>query len=555
MKVIAESAFNHQGSFENLKELARISKESGADYFTAQVMNVDAFCTLDYGKHELYKVTEFSSAQWNSLFDYCTEIALPVIPCVLDEESLKLCIEYGFKLLKLHATDITNKPLLEKISNYKDVRVILETQCATVFEIEFAIAILGENKIEALFSGYSNYPSEVEELNLNVLDFFKESYNFDIGFADHSLDTDHIPLMLLAKGCKYIEKHITASRNNTQYDWQVSLYPHEFSMMVHTIKHYTLALGNGVKHPSVNEKIFRPIMYKKIIENGSTLKRANKGSYFIENEIDSFDKNHVIVALVARLKSQRLPKKVMLYFHENELIVDLYNRLKNADEVRKVVLATSDLEEDAPLVDLFVSKGFPYFQGNAVSVIDRMLSLAFKEKAASIYRVTGDNPFTDPELLDRMSRLMKENNLDYVKVNNAPFGVGAELFSTKYLWKLYLDIENPMFSEYLTWYVLNDETVKMGTVDLDLKSNYELVNLSVDYEEDHIRCQEILSNIGKKSFVEITLKDINDHLEGTETVDDSKVIKLPQGQSIKLRDYIDAFKAKECVVKDKITNL
>ena len=551
MKIIAESAFNHQGDFKELKRLALAAKNAGADYFTCQMMNVAAFCVADYTKYQLYKNTEFTKQQWFELFDYCKSIALDVIPCVLEEVTLQWCCEYGFKLIKLHATDITNAPLLNLIALKKELKVILETQCASAFEVEFAIEILGKHKIDALFSGYSNYPTEVEDFNLNVLDTFKTKYGLPVGFADHSLDTVNIPLMLLAKGCAYIEKHITSSRNNRNFDYQVSLYPHEFATMVNTIKHYSLALGNGVKHPLKNEHPYRTIMYKKIIEGEATLKRADKGTYFIEQTINSFEKNNVVVALIARLKSQRLKQKVLKPFYENELIIDLYNRIAVSNKY-KTILATSNLLEDEPLFQLFKNKELPAYQGDAVSVIDRMLNLAYQEKASAIFRVTGDNPFTDPKLMEQMVEMLNEHDLDYVKVNNVPFGVGAELFSTRYLWQLYLKLETTEFSEYLTWYVLNDENVKMGAIDIDSDTNAYLVNLSVDLQEDLDRCKSLLAKIGEKDFKTISLTDILSNLEGMETVDDSKEIKLPQGNSVKLKDYLKAFNNKSYAVRKKV---
>lgn len=550
MKIIAESAFNHNGSFTELTNLAFESKKVGADFFTVQVMNVDQFCVKDYEKYELYKNTEFSDKQWLELFNFCTENNINVIPCVLEEASFYLCYNFGFRLLKIHATDITNKPFLELIAEKNDVKVILETQCASMFEVEFAINILGKEKIEALFTGYSNYPTEIEDFNLKVLDTFKQKFNLPTGFADHSLDSTNLPLMILAKGCAYIEKHITLTRNNRNFDYQVSLYPHEFAIMVNIIKHYSLSLGNGVKHPIQNEHKYRNIMYKKVLPNEKTLKRANKGDYFIEKEINSFDKNNVVVALIARLKSQRLKQKVLKPFYEEELVIDLFNRI-SASKKYKTILATSDLIEDEPLYKLFVDRGLLAFKGDAVSVIDRMLSLAYKEKASAVFRVTGDNPFTDPILMEQMIDLLNENNLDYVKVNNVPFGVGAELFSTKYLWKLYLDLETTEFSEYLTWYVLNDKNVRIGCIDLELENNNHLVNLSVDLQEDFDRCKELLAKIGNKKFKDITLKDILSNLDGIEKVDDTKEIKLPQGQSVKLKDYLEAFNYKNYVIRIK----
>ena len=58
---------------------------------------------------------------------------------------------------------------------------------------------------------------------------------------------------------------------------------------------------------------------------------------------------------------------------------------------------------------LFKNKGYNTFKGDAISVIDRMLNLAYNNKASAIFRVTGDNPFTDPSLMDEMLDLLNEN--------------------------------------------------------------------------------------------------------------------------------------------------
>ena len=44
MKIIAESASNHQGNIDYLIQLAESTKNSGADYFTAQVLSPEVFC-------------------------------------------------------------------------------------------------------------------------------------------------------------------------------------------------------------------------------------------------------------------------------------------------------------------------------------------------------------------------------------------------------------------------------------------------------------------------------------------------------------------------------
>ncbi|MCD4735151.1 MAG: N-acetylneuraminate synthase family protein, partial [Bacteroidales bacterium] len=455
MKIIAESAFNHNGDLQYLLELAKASKDSGADFFTVQIYSTNQFCTKDYSKYDICKEAELSANQWISVFKYCKDVDIDIIPCVLDYKSLDLAIEYAYKLIKIHATDLLNIPFLQYIAS-KDVKVLLETQCATKRDIQIAVDIL-KNKIEAIFHGFSNYPTEYDDLNINALDHIRKLWPENkIGFADHTLDLSGIPLMVLAKDVEYLEKHITLSRNNRHYDWQASLEPEEFRIMVEQIKHYKKAMGKGFKHPVKSESAYRHIMYKRYIESGKevSVKRSDNDLDFYEYMLKNHKKDRVIGIIIARLKSNRLPKKVFRQFHNDFLVFDLIRRVSTANRVEKVILATSFLEEDKPLIDEAKERSLECYAGDPLSVIDRMLDIAEKERAGAVFRITGDNPFTDPYLLDRMVDLYLEHDLDYVRVNNLPFGITAELYSTLYLQKLYYTIENPYQTEYLTWFVM-----------------------------------------------------------------------------------------------------
>ena len=552
MKIIAESAFNHNGNHDYVKELARSSKNSGADYFTVQVMDADSFCVEKYSKREIYFENEITRDEWKEVFTYCQQIELDVIPCTLEEMSFDFCYEEGYRLIKLHATDICNEPFLRHISKYKDVRIILETQCATYQDIIFALDIIGP-QVECLMHGFSNYPTELEDLNLNVLDTWKTDFNYKIGFADHFPGETEIALICLAKGADYFEKHITSTRNNRNFDWQVSLYPEQFASMISKINYFRKALGNGVKHPVKNELPYRTVMYKKVMGTPQ-LRRADSGQDYLTHTISNFNRNNVVVALIARLKSKRLPKKVLKKFHSNELIVDLYRKIENCSKVASVHLSTSPLFEDEDLVKLARNKDMNVFQGHPISVLDRMLSLSIEQKAGGVFRVTGDNPFTDQRLIDKMIELFIDNDLDYVRTNNVPFGVSAELFSTRYLWNLYLNMDNPMDSEYLSWFVLNDKQAKKGCINFvsnDERVRY--VNLSVDYQRDLDRTYALLERIDKLDLLEISLQDVINNLDLNDIEEPNKEVKLPSGTVIKFKDYLDLIDGLEYDVKFELT--
>ena len=535
MKIIAETAFNHNGNLDYLLRLIKSSKESGADFVTVQIMDTKSFCVKDYERYDIYIENEISKNEWLKVFEYCKEIDVDLIPCALEKSSFDLCYNHGFRLFKIHATDITNKSFLEYISSKEDCSIILETQCATNLDIRFALNILKEN-VECIIHGYSNYPTEVEELNLNALDFLKKEYKLNVGLADHSLDIIGIPVMALSKNIKYLEKHITLTRNNRNFDWQVSLYPEQFASMVNNIKYYSKALGKKVKHPSVTESNFRNVLYKKYQDDFS-FKRADMGLDYISSQFNKFDKNNIGISIIARGNSKRLPRKIYKPFCNDSLIIDLYNRVSQTN--LKAYISTSNENSDNELVSMCIDNNLNYFRGHPESVLDRMLSLSFEKSFGGIFRVTGDNPFTDPEIMNQMVLMFKENDLDYVRCNGLPFGTTAELFSVKYLWNLYQKIENPLDTEYLSLFVINDDKCKKGCIEYLNNDQIEYINLSVDLKEDYDRCICLLQKINTP-WDKISIKDIIQNLN-LKDINLNKEVKLPT-QTISLKEYMNKIK-------------
>lgn len=548
MKIIAESAYNHQGLLSEVLNLMRAAADSEADYFTVQIMDPESFSDKEYSKHQLYMDHNISFDEWKNVFEESAASGLQIIPCALDERSLNFVWEEGYRFIKLHATDLTNPSMLGIIQQNPDVRVILETQAATNFEIRFALGYIGD-QVDAILTGYSNYPTELEDLNLDSLDFLAEEYGKPVGLADHSPTVTDIPLMALAKGCKYLEKHITLTRNNRHFDWQVSLYPEEFKILTSKVRLYEKALGHGVKHPVKNEKPHRSVLYKKVMPDGS-LKRADNAADYIQHTISGFDKSVVAVAVIARLKSKRLPKKILENIGSESLIEALYRSIGRAGTATSVQVATSDLPEDDALVNHCEALGIPVFRGHAVSVIDRMLDLAWERKAGIILRVTGDNPFTDPHLIDEMVRMVLSYDLDYAKVNNAPFGMSAEVFSTNYLWNLYVGMENPMVSEYLTWFVLNDESARKGSIDLVHPfGDLSFKNLSVDYLQDLEDARKVLACTGSESVSGSRTKEVLKCCADILRDKEDALMKLPEGKRMYLSEYISGWKNADYVVR------
>jgi N,N'-diacetyllegionaminate synthase len=547
MKIIAETAFNHCGSIEYLKKLISAASRASADYVTVQIFDLEYFCEKKYERYDIYKNTCFNKSEWKEVFLHCKEQKISLIPCPLDIQSLKFCYENGHQNLKIHATDITNVDMLSYISERPDIKIFLETQCATNIDIQFALSYINNNVV-CLLHGFSDYPTETQNLRLNSLGFLKEKYGYPVGFADHSTDTTEIPLMCLAKGVEFLEKHITISRDDRNYDWQVSLEEEDFLIMVKKVHKYYKSLGPTIKHPTKKEANYRNVLYKKY--KNDTFIRSDNGNDYLTSCFNSLTKKKAGIALIARLKSKRLHKKVLKPFHKKSIILDLYENLEKSKY--SCFLATSTLKEDDELCNLFLLDKKNYFRGNPNSVLERMLSLALQEKWGAVFRVTGDNPLTNVDLLDNMVDLLIRKDLDYVRVNNCPFGTTAELFSTKYLWELYLNMDNTDNTEYLSWYVLLDKNCKKGSIDILSQKDLKYHNFSIDYEKDYDFCKNFLKYVDKDCLDEITLKDMQNYISKFSfQVDKQKEVKLPNNIVVSLQEYLKIIDKTEYIFREK----
>ena len=135
----------------------------------------------------------------------------------------------------------------------------------------------------------------------------------------------------------------------------------------------------------------------------------------------------VVTAVVARLKSTRLKKKVLLPFFNDTMVFDLISYVKKSKSVKKTILATSFLPDDDELETQAINRNVNVFRGEPLNVTKRLLDLAEVYKAKAIFRITGDMPFADPDLMDEMNKL-RLYDLDYVRAQNMPLGMSAELF-------------------------------------------------------------------------------------------------------------------------------
>lgn len=135
----------------------------------------------------------------------CVRMATP-----FDDKSVELCTELGVEIIKVASSDITDWPLLEKISKTRKP-VMVSTGGSSLKDIDDMVTFFENRNIPlAINHCVSLYPSEDADLQLNQIDFLKKRYpGHVIGLSTHEYHDWHSSMLIAyAKGARTFERHI-----------------------------------------------------------------------------------------------------------------------------------------------------------------------------------------------------------------------------------------------------------------------------------------------------------------------------------------------------------
>ena len=197
-----------------------------------------------------------------------------------------------------------------------------------------------------------------------------------------------------------------------------------------------------------------------------------------------------ITAIIqARMKSTRLPSKVMMPIGKDPLIWYVYNRISLAHRIKKVFVATSLDPSDDVLFSYCEDKNIPVFRGSLDDVLDRYYTLAKREKSSHIARVTADCPLIDQAILNDMAgRYLKMGNkVDYysnVHPPTFPDGMDLEIFSFEALETAWKNAALISEREHVTPYIYNNPS-KFRIQNYENSKNDSWLRLTVDEKEDY----------------------------------------------------------------------
>jgi len=290
---IAEVSANHCGNFNLAKKLIRCAYVNGADAVKLQTYTADTMTIKsnkkyfkikeglwkDYMLWDLYNKAQTPLKWHKELFKYGKSLGIKVFSTPFDDTAVDFLEKLNCPIYKISSFEMTDLNLVKKVAQTKKP-IIISTGMANLDEIETTVKTArkhGAKDISLLYC-VSNYPSSIDDFNLNNIKILKDKFKCKVGISDHSTD-NRVAIASIACGAEVIEKHIALDNQKKGFDIDFSLKGKEIKKLRDDIDVTFKLLGKNsfFRNKSENKsKVFRrSIFTTKDIKKGEKFSKDN----------------------------------------------------------------------------------------------------------------------------------------------------------------------------------------------------------------------------------------------------------------------------------------
>ena len=190
----------------------------------------------------------------------------------------------------------------------------------------------------------------------------------------------------------------------------------------------------------------------------------------------------------ARCGSTRFPNKVFALIDGKPLLWHVVNRLKYATKIDDIIVATTVSEKDNKIEEWCKEYNVHCFRGSEENVLNRYYSASEAFPSDYVVRITADDPFKEPKVIDAVITKLIEEGYDHVTNNlppSFPEGLDCEAFKKSALDRSEKEAETAFEREHVTQYIYHHpEIFKIGNVSNGENLSYLrwTVDKDVDFE-------------------------------------------------------------------------
>ena len=208
--------------------------------------------------------------------------------------------------------------------------------------------------------------------------------------------------------------------------------------------------------------------------------------------------------IYGRTNSKRFPNKIITKLNNGKKLLEfILERVKKSKFQKNIIIATTKKENDKKLKNICKFYKINFFEGSENNVFLRTQKCIDKFKLDYFARICADRPFFDVRLMDKMIKILLNNNYDIVTntfTKNYPKGLACEVAKTS----IFLNVKSNSLSKNNKEHIFNFFYKKKNYKILNFKSNFNKKfiqkNFSIDRKSDLKKTNKIINNLKKNNL-------------------------------------------------------
>jgi spore coat polysaccharide biosynthesis protein SpsF len=214
--------------------------------------------------------------------------------------------------------------------------------------------------------------------------------------------------------------------------------------------------------------------------------------------------------ITARLKSSRLPFKIIKDLNGKTVIERLVDRAKEIKDISEIVLCTSTNPQDKPLVDIAKGNDIYYFNGDEDDVLQRLFDAAKFFDLDYFLGITADNPLITIRYSNLIVDEIKSNRYDFIKLEGLPLGAATYGLKVKAI-EVVCKVKTIVDTEIWGYLIDRPEIFDVETIKVEDKLNRPELRFTLDYDEDYELINKVYCHVPFEKV--LNLYNVIDYLD------------------------------------------
>ena len=198
---------------------------------------------------------------------------------------------------------------------------------------------------------------------------------------------------------------------------------------------------------------------------------------------------NISAIIQARTGSSRLPNKTIEFFEGKTLLGHIIQRVKLCKRLDSIILATTSNYSDDCLSDIAKKEKILIYRGSEDDVLDRYYRAAKEFGTEIIVRITSDDPFKDPTIVDKAVDFFQKLQPEIDIVTNYlpptyPEGLDIEVFSFRALETAWQEARKQSEREHVSTYIYKNSSLFQHFNFIHKESDLSHLRWTIDYAAD-----------------------------------------------------------------------